>query len=66
MINEDFEKSETEIESYESTEKLKKPHEHDSDQPIVSILDDLNGKEITIIDFKRCLNNVGIITYLFS
>ena len=40
-----FEKSETEIETFESKEDLKYPQEFGSDQPIVFILDDLNEKE---------------------
>ena len=41
----DFEKSETELETYEAIEELKHPQEQDSDQPIVTILDNLNEKE---------------------
>ena len=42
--NKDFEKSDTEIETYESIEELKYPQEYD-DGGII-ILDDLNGKEM--------------------
>ena len=42
----DFKKSETEIETFESIEDLKYPQEYDSDQPTVIILDDLNKKEM--------------------
>ena len=43
VINKDFEKTDTEIETYESIEELKFPQEHD-DGGIV-ILDDLNEKK---------------------
>ena len=42
--NEDFEKSDTGIETYESIEELKYPQEYNFDQPNVNILDDLNQK----------------------
>ena len=42
--NEDFEKSDTEIETYESIEELKNPQEYDDGGNI--ILDDLNEKEM--------------------
>ena len=42
--NKDFEKSDTEIETYESTEELKFPQEYE-DRGII-ILDDLNEKEM--------------------
>ena len=46
IVNEkDFEKSETEIESYESIE-LKYPQEYDSDQRTNITLDDFNDKKI--------------------
>ena len=44
IINEDFEKSDTEIETYESIEELKFPQEYD-DAGII-ILEDLNEKEM--------------------
>ena len=59
VINKDFEKSDTEIETYQSIEELKFPQEYD-DGGII-ILDDLNEKEM--IDprvqamFKRSRNN---------
>ena len=40
-----FQKSNTEIETYESIEELKYPKEYNSDQPIVIILDYLNQNE---------------------
>ena len=44
VIKEDFEKSDTEVETYESIEKLKFPQEYEDGGTI--ILDDLNGKEM--------------------
>ena len=41
----DFEKSETEIESYDNIEELKFPQEYDYNQTIAFILDDLSEKE---------------------
>ena len=41
--NKDFEKSDTEIETYESIDELKFPQEYDGD---IIILDDLNEKEM--------------------
>ena len=56
---EDFEKSDTEIETYESIEELKFPQEYE-DGGIV-ILDDLNEKEMNDAPvqamFKRCRHN---------
>ena len=42
----DFQKSDCEIETYESIEKLKCPQEYDSDQSTVNILDELNQKKM--------------------
>ena len=42
--NEDLQKSDTGIETYESIEEQKYPQEYNSDQSIVIILDDLNQK----------------------
>ena len=44
--NKDFEKSHTEIETFESIEQLRYSQDVVSDQPIVIILDDSNEKEI--------------------
>ena len=57
--NKDFEKSDTEIETYDSIEEIKYPQEYENNSII--ILDDLNEKEI-IIDkiqamFKRGRHN---------
>ena len=57
--NKDFEKSDTEIETYESKEELKFPREYENNSII--ILDDLNEKEINNDKiqamFKRGRNN---------
>ena len=42
--NKDFEKSDTEIETFDSTEEIRFPQEHDNNSII--ILDDLNEREI--------------------
>ena len=59
VINKDFEKSDTEIETYESIDELQFPQEHD-DGAII-ILDDLNEKEINYprvqAMFKRSRHN---------
>ena len=46
----DFEKSDTEIEIYESIEELKFPQEHENNS--INILDDLNEKEINNDDIQ--------------
>ena len=61
--NKDFEKSNTEIETYESIEDLKFPQEHESNSII--ILDDINQKKLMILEFKRCLRDQDIINDLF-
>ena len=57
--NKDFEKSHTEIETYESIEELKFPQEYENNSFI--ILDDLNQKEMDDSRvqgmFKRCRHN---------
>ena len=57
-----IEKSETEIENFETIEELKQPQECDSDQPIFVILDDLiekqrNGGPRVQAMFKRSRQN---------
>ena len=42
--DENFEKSEPERETIESVEKLKQPHEHNSDYPVVNTIEDLGEK----------------------
>ena len=58
--NKDFEKSDTEIEIYESIEKLNCPQEYDDGGTI--ILNDLNGKEMNHprvqAMFKRSRHNI--------
>ena len=46
LKDEEFNDSDTEIESYKSIDELKHPQQCDCDQPIVIILDDLNEKEM--------------------
>ena len=62
VINhENFEKIETEMETYKSIEELKYPPEHNSNSPIVIVLDDLNEKERNVLRvqamFKRSRHN---------
>ena len=61
VYNGDFQKSDTEIETYESIEELKYPQEYNSDQSIVIILEVLNQKEMENIRvqamFKRSRHN---------
>ena len=61
--NKDFEKFDTEIETYESIEELKFPQEYENNSII--ILDDLNQNKWMILEFKRCSNDLDIIIYLF-
>ena len=60
--NKEFEKSDNEIETYESIEELKYPQEFE-DWGLI-ILDDLNEKEM-ILGYKLCLKDQDIIIYLF-
>ena len=62
--NKDFQKSDTEIETYESIEEQKLPHESENNSII--ILDDLNQKKWMILEFKQCSNELDIIIYPFS
>ena len=59
VSNKDFEKSDTEIETYESIEDLKFPQEYENNSII--ILDDLNQKEMddprVQVMFKRSRHN---------
>ena len=61
--NKDFEKTGTEIETYESIEELKYPQEYENNKIIV--LDDLNEKEINKdkiqAKFKRGRHNKSAI-----
>ena len=50
--NENFEKSETEKETYESIEELKYPKQKNSEYLIVIISVDINEKEITDLRFQ--------------
>ena len=61
----DFQKSDTEIETYESIERLKFPENYNSDQSIVIILDYLNQKKMEDSHvqamFKRSRHNIKSI-----
>ena len=61
--NKDFQKSNTEIETYEIIEDIKFPQELENNSII--ILDDFNQKKWTILEFKQCLSDLDIIIYLF-
>ena len=60
--NRDFEKTDTEIETYESIEELKFPQDYENNSII--ILDDLKKKWM-ILEFKQCSNDLDIIIYIF-
>ena len=60
----DFEKSDTEIEKFDDIEELKYPQEDENNS--INILDDLNGKKLITIKYRRCLNVDVIILYLYS
>ena len=62
--NKDFEKSDTEIETFDDINELKFPHEYGSRGII--ILDGLNDKGMTIFVFKRGLRDQDQIVYLYS
>ena len=62
--NKDFEKSDTEIETYESMEELKFPQEYKDGG--LFILDDLNENNWMILEYKLCSKDLDMITYLFS
>ena len=61
--NKDFEKSDTEIETFDNIEELKFPQEYENNSII--ILDDLNQKQWMILEFKQCLKDLDIIICLF-
>ena len=61
--NKDFEKSNTEIKTYESIEELKFPQKNDGGGTI--ILDDLIEKEMKNPLFRQCLNDQDIINCHF-
>ena len=62
--NIDFDKSDCEIETFDSIEELKYPQAYENDGKI--ILDDLNEKKRTTQEFKQSLNALDIIIYLSS
>ena len=59
-----FERSGTELDTYESIEEIKYPQEYE-DGGII-ILDDINGKKRMILEYMQGLKDIDIITYLFS
>ena len=63
IVNKDFEKSNTEIDTYDNIEELRYPQEYENNSFV--ILDYLNGKKLIMIKHKRCLNEGVIIIYLF-
>ena len=63
VIKKDFEKTNTEIETFESIESLKFPQNYENNSII--ILDDLNQKKWMTHVFKQCLNDLDIIRYIF-
>ena len=60
--NKDFEKTVTEIETFDNIEELRFLQEYENNSII--ILDDLNEKKIIMIKYKLCLNEVVIKSYL--
>ena len=62
--NKDFQKSDTEVETYESIEELKFFQEDDDGGNI--ILDDLNKREMNDPEYKRSSDDLDTITYLYS
>ena len=62
--DEDSGKSDTEIETYESTEDSKFPQEYDDGGVI--ILMDLNEKECMIHEYKQFSKDENLMFYLFS
>ena len=63
VINKNFEKSNTEMETFESIEELKLPQEYENTSIIM--LDDLNQKKRMILEFKQCSKDLDTIIYLF-
>ena len=61
---EDFEKSDTEIETYESIEELKLPQEYDDGG--INVLYDLNEKEMNDPRVQAMFKRSDIINYLYS
>ena len=65
VIDKEFEKSNTEIEMYESIEELKYPQEHDSNHSFAIVLDDLsetgkNNPQVQAMYKKSRHNNISI------
>ena len=62
--NNDFEKSNTDIETFDIIEEIKYPQDYEIFINIM--LDDLIEKKLTTIKYKRCLNEGVKKSYLFS
>ena len=60
----DFQKSDSEIETYESIEEVKYPWEYDDGD--IFLLDDFNERKRTILEYMQVSNIAVIIIYLFS
>ena len=58
--NKDFKTSDIEIETFD---ELKYPQDYENNSII--IIDDLNQKGLTILEFKQCSRDLDIIIYLF-
>ena len=63
MVKKDFEKSDTEIETYESIQETKFPQDFDDGGN--NVLDDLNEKEMIDPRLKQCSNDLDEMYYLF-
>ena len=61
--NKDFEKSDSEIKTFESIDEFKFPQEYE-DGGII-ILDDLNEKEMDHLEYKQCLKDQDTLIYPF-
>ena len=61
----DVEKSDTEIESYDTIEELSYPQEYDSNRPTVKIVHDLNEKGLKNFKVQAILKDPDITIYLF-
>ena len=61
--NKDFEKSDTEIKTFDKKEDLKIPQAYENNNIIM--LDDLNQKEMDDPRVQRCLRDQDISIYLF-
>ena len=68
-IEENFVKSELQIETHQSKEELKYPQEFDSDFLIVTTIDDLGGKlknDPRLLAMFKCLSHRKVSLFMFS